>query len=112
MKSQTARDRLMLAAAVALGSLSVLGAALTIHHYQERRRLLLSGPRRIPKRVHKVREELMVPMPSSGGVGLRSLAIVSVLRTPWENQKNTRGRRASWGCPSSLRSSTDRGVGR
>lgn len=57
MKSQTARDRLVLAAAVALGSLSLLGAALTIHHYQERRRLLLSGPRRIPKRPHKVRGE-------------------------------------------------------
>ena len=53
MKSQTTRDRLVLAAAVAC-SLSLLGAALTIHHYQERRRLLLSGPRRIPKRPHKV----------------------------------------------------------
>lgn len=49
------RDRLVLAAAVALGSLSLLGAALTIHHYRDRRRLFLEGPRRIPKKPHKVR---------------------------------------------------------
>lgn len=54
MKSQQARDRLVLAAALAIGGLSVLGAALTIHHYRDRRRLLLEGPRRVPKKPHKV----------------------------------------------------------
>lgn len=53
MKQQQ-RDRAVLLAALALGSLSVLGAALTIHHYRDRRRLMLEGPRRIPKKPHKV----------------------------------------------------------
>lgn len=64
MKQQQ-RDRAVLLAALALGSLSVLGAALTIHHYRDRRRLLLEGPRRIPKKPHKVRVSIYERLPVS-----------------------------------------------
>jgi hypothetical protein len=62
--SSTQRDRLVLASLIALGSLGALTAALTIHHYRDRRRLLLEGPRRVPKKPFKVRLCFMDVWPS------------------------------------------------